>query len=357
MKEDKKESILESIKIVAPGTALREGLENILKAKTGGLIVIGDSPEVMAIVDGGFAINSDFSPAYIYELAKMDGAILLSKDCKKILYANTQLVPDSSISSSETGIRHRTAERVAIQTSELVISISQRRNIITIYKGYQKHILKDIGVVLTKANQAIQTLERYKTSLDQSMTNLSALEFEDTVTLYDVSIVIQRTEMVMRIFNEIEKYIIELGNEGRLVSMQVSELIENVKENAILVLKDYTGYQEEKNNKDTLKQLRGLSSEDLLDLGIIAKSLGYSGGAAALENPVSSKGYRILNKIPRLPMVVVENLVMTFKDFQRVLRASIEELDDVDGIGEVRARSISEGLRRVQEQVFLERHL
>lgn len=357
MKEEKRDEILEAIKLLSPGTPLREGLENVLRAKTGALIVIGDSHEVMSLVDGGFAINNDFTPANLYELAKMDGAIILSKDCKRILFANAQLNPNPSIPSTETGIRHRTAERVAKETSEIVISISQRRNIITIYKGYQKHILKDTGVILTKANQAIQTLERYRTALDQAMTNLSALEFEDMVTVFDVTTVLQRTEMVMRIVNEIDKYTIELGNESRLITMQVAELIENVKEDAILILQDYINFNEEKNYKDILKQIRQLTSDELFDLALIAKLIGYPGGTTTLELPLSPKGYRVLNKIPRLPMIVVENLVNTFDNFQRVLGASIEELDEVEGIGEVRARSIKEGLRRVQQQVLLERHI
>lgn len=354
----KEEGIMSSIKLLAPGTPLREGLENILRAKTGGLIVIGDNEEVMSLVDGGFYINIDFSTAYIYELAKMDGAIILSSDAKRILYANTQLIPDPSIPSSETGIRHRTAERVARQTGQMVISISQRRNIITIYKGYSKYILQDTNKVLTKANQAIQTLEKYKKVLDQAMTNLSALEFEDLVTIYDVATVLQRTEMVMRIVTEIDKYITELGNEGRLVSMQLEELLANVKEDGKYVIEDYRVHGEGLDYNGITRQIKNLSSEELLDLSNIGKILGYSGGLnALLDTTVSPRGYRMLSKIPRLPMSVIQNVVAHFNDFQRILKASIEELDDVEGIGEIRARTIKEGLRRVQEQVLMDRHL
>ncbi|WP_334292702.1 DNA integrity scanning diadenylate cyclase DisA [Geosporobacter ferrireducens] len=349
---------MESLRILAPGTPLREGLENILKAKTGGLIVVGDNEDVMSLVDGGFAINIDFSTAYIYELAKMDGAIILSSDGKRILYANTQLIPDPSIPSSETGIRHRTAERVARQTGLMVLSISQRRNIITLYKGYSKYVLQDTNKVLTKANQAIQTLEKYKKVLDQSMTSLSALEFEDLVTIHDVVTVLQRTEMVMRIVTEIDKYICELGNEGRLVNMQLEELLDNVREDGKYVIEDYRVHGEGLDYAVITKQIKNLSSEELLDLSIIGKILGYSGGLTPLlDTQVSPRGYRILNKIPRLPMSIIQNVVLHFKDFQKILKASIEELDDVEGIGEIRARTIKEGLRRVQEQVIMDRHI
>ena len=347
---------LKSLKMIAPGTPLREGLESILRAKTGALIVVADSEDVMSIVEGGFNINSDFSPAYLYELAKMDGSIILSSDGKKILYANTQLVPDPSISSKETGIRHRTAERVARQTGKMVISISQRRNIITLYQGYSKYIVTVISEVLAKANQAIQTLDKYKSVLDQGMINLSALEFEDFVTLYDVVTVIQRNEMVMRIMDEVEKYIIELGDEGRLVSMQLDELIGSVKEDGELLFKDYNinqeiGYDEFK------KSMRSLSSEDLIDLSNIVKLLGYSQITSDLDLSVYPKGYRVINMIPRLPSSVVSNLVSDFNGFQSILKATIEELDAVEGIGEVRAQSIRNGLRRIQEQVLLDRHI
>ncbi|MBF8983449.1 DNA integrity scanning protein DisA [Lutibacter sp. B2] len=354
----REEGIIGSIRILAPGTSLREGLENILKAKTGGLIVIGDTEEVMNIVDGGFNINVDLSPAYLYELAKMDGGIILSSDAKKILYANTQLIPDASIPSSETGIRHRTAERVARQTGLIVISISQRRNIITIYKGYSKYIVQDTNKILNKANQAIQTLDKYKKVLDQAMATLSALEFEDLVTIYDVGIVLQRTEMVMRIVAEIDKYISELGTEGRLVNMQLEELVAKVEEDGKYIVQDYMIESEEDDYDSILRQIRHLSSEELLDLSSISKILGYSEGLdGLLDTPVSPKGYRVLSKIPRLPTNIIQNVVIHFSDFQKILKASIGELDEVEGIGEIRARTIKEGLRRAQEQVLLDRHI
>lgn len=342
---------------VAPGTPLREGLESILRARTGALIVIGDSAEVMKLVDGGFRLDSEFLPASLYELAKMDGALILSHDARRILYANATLVPDSSIPSTETGIRHRTAERVARQTGTLVISISQRRNIISLYKGTMRYVLRDISVILTKANQALQTLEKYKSVLDQALTNLSALELEDLVTVSDVVLVVQRTEMVLRIVAEIERYISELGTEGRLVSMQLEELVVNVGEESGLIIRDYAVLGENRTLDTIREHMAGWDSEDLLDLPTIVRIMGLGATPSALENPVSPRGFRLLRKIPRLPMPVTENLVNHFGTLQKVLRATIEELDEVEGIGEVRARAIKEGLRRLREQTMLERHV
>lgn len=357
MKEERiDDKFMQSLRILAPGTPLREGLENILRAKTGALIVIGDSPQVMELVEGGFEINSEFSPASIYELAKMDGAIILSSDAKRILAANTQLIPDPGIPSVETGIRHRTAERVARQTGEMVVSISQRRSVITLYKGAMKYVLRDISVILAKANQAVQTLEKYKAVLDRALVNLSELELADMVTVYDVAKAIQRTEMVLRIVKEIERYISELGTEGRLVSMQLDELVTDVEPEGLLIIQDYCTILHEKTPEEILQTIRNWSAEDLLDLSLISRALGFMGNVGALDQPVSPRGYRILDKVPRLPWPVIENLVQTFGALQEILQASIEELDEVEGIGEVRARAIKEGLNRFRDQIMLDRH-
>lgn len=352
----KRDQMSEVLRFVAPGTELRAGLENVLRAKTGGLIVLGYSNEIMGLVDGGFSINCDFSPASLYELAKMDGAIILSSDGCRILFSNAQLVPDSSIPSSETGIRHRTAERVAKQTGHLVVSISQRRNVITLYQGNFRYSLRDIGVILTKANQAIQTLEKYKSVLDQAMTNLGALEFEELVTLQEVSLVIHRIEMVLRIKAEINRFINELGTEGRLISMQLEELVSNVEEETHLLIKDYCK-DLDCDPYSVLAELKKLSADDLLENNTIVRLLGYTGNINIQEETVSPRGYRILNKIPRLPSSIVNNLVEQFSDLPQVMMATIEELDEVDGIGEVRARAIKDGLMRIQEQMFIDRHI
>ncbi|HEY0829317.1 MAG TPA: DNA integrity scanning diadenylate cyclase DisA [Bacilli bacterium] len=345
------------LQMVAPGTQFRDGLENVLHAKTGALIVVGCGPEVMEIVDGGFAINCDFSSNYLYELAKMDGAIILSEDAKRILYANTQLIPESTIPSIETGIRHRTAERAAKQTGRLVVSISQRRSVITLYQGNLRYALKDMGVILTKANQAIQTLEKYKSVLDQGLVNLGAAEFEEAVTLHEVSNVVQRLEMVLRIKTEIKKYINELGTEGRLISMQLEQLVGKIDEEATLLLKDYGKDPGDEKVKEMKSHLKKLSRDELLEPHHIIRILGYPFNNGILEENILSRGYRLLHRIPRLPLVIIGNLVEKFHHFTQIIKATIEELDEVDGIGEARARTIKDGLRRIQQQVFIDRHI
>lgn len=353
--DSSRESFFKVLKMVAPGTNLHQGLENILRAKTGALIVVSDSDAIKKLVDGGFRINTELEPSTLYELAKMDGAIVISSDAKMILVANAHLTPDHLIPTSETGTRHRTAERMAIQTGELVIAISQRRNVITIYKGNKKYIIKDVGTVLAKANQALQTLQKYKSVLEQALINLSTLEFENMVTLSDVCTVIKRVEMVSRIATEINHYIFELGTEGRLVSMQLEELMFDVDDEGLLVLRDYL--KNEQNSVEALKkELSAWDDNELLDLNLLSRVLGYSSGINS-ELSITTRGYRILRKIPRLPFPVVDNLVKTFGDLQRILSATTEELDEVEGIGEIRARTIKEGLRRLREQILFDRRV
>jgi diadenylate cyclase len=353
--DQRRDGLVKIIRMIAPGTKLYEGLENILRARTGALIVISDAEAVMKLVDGGFRINCDLEPSAMYELAKMDGALVLSSDAKKILAANAHLTPDHLIPTSETGTRHRTAQRMAIQTGEPVIAISQRRNLITLYKGAVRYVLREVGTILAKANQAIQTLQKYKSVLDQALLNLSALEFEDLVTLGDVGTVIQRSVMVNRIAGEIQKYVFELGNEGRLVEMQLDELMIDTAVEGDMVIRDYLR-GEELTVEKVQAELTAWNDDELLDLSAICRALGYS-GPTSLDSSVSPFGYRILRKIPRLPFPVVEKMVKVFQQLQVVLNASTEELDDVDGIGEVRARAIKDGLRRLREQVLLDRHV
>ena len=307
------------------------------------------------MVDGGFTINEDYTSSKLYELAKMDGAIVLSGDLKKILYANAQLIPSHEIATSETGTRHRTAERTAKQTGELVISISQRRSIITVFKGNDRYILEDTDSVLSKANQAIQTLEKYKKVYDSKLSILNEYEFNDIVTLENVIVAIQRAEMVMKIVEEIQRQIYELGNDGRLVEMQLNELIGGLEKEERLIIKDYiVPGRKRRTPEKVLESLEELSYEDLSKEYVIAKLLGYENFDNYDEVGVYTKGYRVLSKIPRMPSNIVENLVDSFKSFQHILAADIESLDEVDGIGEVRARTIKQSLKRMQEQFLFD---
>lgn len=349
------QTIIDVLKFIAPGTPIRDGIDNVLRANTGGLIVVGYNEKVKSIVDGGFEIHCSFTPSYLYELAKMDGAIILNELGNKILFANAHLAPDPGVPSTETGMRHRTAERVAKQTKALVIAISQRRNIITLYQGNFRYVLNDIAVMLTKANQAIQTLEKYKVVFEQSVVNLSVLEFEESVTYSDFLQVLRRFEMVLKIKKELLTYLSELGTEGRLIRLQLNEILTELEETALLIIKDYA-FEREVKAREVLMRLQGTVSIDPIEDAILLKALGYQ-GYVHLDEFKCPRGYRILHKIPRLPLVIIENLINNFGGLPKIIAASVEELDEVEGIGEVRARKIKEGFKLIKERLYTERHL
>ena len=344
---------------VAPGTTLRDGLERILRGRTGALIVLGYDKMVESLCTGGFVLDVEFNATRLRELAKMDGAIVVDRDCTKILRAAVQMVPDSAIPTEESGTRHRTADRVNKQTGLPVVSVSQSMSIIAIYANNQRYVLEASTQILSRANQALATLERYKLRLDEVSGTLSALEIEDLVTVRDVCAVAQRLEMVRRIAREIESYVVELGTDGRLLTLQLDELIAGVEPDRELIARDYlpsTSGRKSRTVADVMNELDGLNSLEMIDLAVVSRALGYS-DSDSLDIAVSPRGYRLLARVPRLPATVVDRLVEHFGSLQKLLAASIDDLQAVDGVGESRARSIREGLSRLAESSILERYV
>jgi len=348
---------VKALEMVAPGTALREGIDNIVHARTGALIVVGDADDLAFLFSGGLKLDIDYTPAFLYQLAKMDGALVLSANATKIVWANVQLTPDPTILTLETGTRHRTAERISKQTEALVIAISQRREVVSLYVDGAKYILEDIPVVLAKANQALATLDKYRSRLDQVSTRLTALEFEGGTTLHDVLTVLQRAELVTRMGVEIERYIVELGTEGRLIEMQLDETMVGVAGDKAALVRDYLAEDNDERFADAIDQLVRLPHQDLLDFGRLSELLGYDRKVNTLDFPVSPRGYRILGRIPRLPRLVTQRIVEEFGGLEELLAAGDGELETVEGVGEIRAKDIREGLRRQQEINLVDRYL
>jgi diadenylate cyclase len=348
--------LLDALAAVAPGKPLREGLDRILQAGMGALIVVSDGPEVLNICSGGFLLDAAFSPQRLSELAKMDGAIILAPDAGRIARANVHLVPNPNIPTSETGTRHRTAERVARSINVPVISVSEDMSIIAVYVGAEKLQLVPIPRLLDRANQALQTLERYKKRLDEVSNNLSALEVEDLVTIRDVVILLQRTEMVIRIADEIEDAIVELGTDGRLVRLQLEEVMGGVEDDRRLVVLDYFHEDAGWHLEEAMGGLSGLDTEELLDLKQVAEVLHLPEGVSDLDASLQPRGYRLLSRIPRLPEGVVDGIIERFGSLSKIMRATIDDLDDVEGVGETRAKAIKEGLSRLAENSILDRY-
>jgi diadenylate cyclase len=349
--------LLRALDMVAPGSALREGIDNIVHSRSGGLIVIGEPEDISFLFSGGIRLDIDYTPALLYQVAKMDGAIVLNSEATKIAWANVQLMPDPTILSSETGTRHRTAERVSKQTSALVVAISQRRDVVSLYVEGSKYILQDITAVLAKANQGLATLDKYRARLDQVSSRLTALEFEGGGVLYDVLAVLQRAELVTRMAVEVERYIIELGTEGRLIEMQLEETMDGVAADKSALVRDYSVEDSEQNLDSVLATLSHLPHQDVLDFGRLAEMLGYDRKMNTLDFPVAPRGYRVLGRIPRLPRLVVQKIIHEFGGLEEVLAASDADLEAVEGVGPTRAKDIREGLRRLQEVDLVDRYL
>jgi len=349
--------LLEAIARVAPGTDLRAGIDDVIRAKEGALIVFGDPAALSFLYSGGIRLDQPFTQQLLYELAKMDGAIIVTEDLARLAYANVQLMPDPNIPSNETGTRHRTAERVAKQTGAMVVSVSQLRATVTLFVGDARYPLEPIADVLAKTNQAVATLDTYVQRFDQVLTRLTALEFQNAVVLDDVLIVLQRAEMTTRMAEEIERDCVELGTEGRLIRMQLEELIAEVPGEKASVVLDY---QERGGAREAEQVVLGLASlpyQSLLHLQTLGELLGYPAGIDAADYGVVPRGYRILSHIPRLPEPIIEKVVADLDGLEAIVRASQRELEAVEGVGPARAREIREGLRRLQEHNLVDRYL
>ncbi|MFF0282138.1 MULTISPECIES: DNA integrity scanning diadenylate cyclase DisA [unclassified Rhodococcus (in: high G+C Gram-positive bacteria)] len=345
-------TLRETIARLAPGTALRDGLERILRGRTGGLIVLGFDDDVAALCDGGFELDVEFAPTRLRELSKMDGAVVVSTDGGRIVRANVQLVPDHRIPTVESGTRHRAAERTAIQTGYPVVSVSQSMSIVTVYVDGQRHVINDSATILSRANQAVATLERYKSRLDEVTRQLSVVEIEDFVTLRDALTVAQRLEMVRRVSVEIEQEVLELGTDGRQLALQLEELVGDNDLARQLIVRDYlagTDAPQLVAVEQTLAALDRLTDVDLLDLTTLARVFGYPGTIEALDAATSPRGYRVLHRVPRLQSSQIHRLVGSFGSLQGLLAATAADLQSVEGIGGLWARYIREGLSRLAE--------
>ena len=347
--------LLKTIARIAPGTELREGLERIMRGRTGALIVLGSDRTVSSMSSGGFSIDTEFSATLLRELAKMDGAIICDRDATRLLHAAVQLMPDASIETNESGTRHRTAERTAIQTGFPVISVSASMSVISVYVDGTRYMVEDSQYLMARANQAIQTLESYKKRLRSVLSSLSALEIESNVSLADVAMTLQRMEMVNRIIREVSHYVLELGVHGRLIALQLEELRSPEMTASDLILRDYLPEVNDALITAGVEALQNLNDMDIVDLRAIARTVGF-GENPDLELPLQPRGFRLLAGIPSIPNAIAERLVERFGSLQALMAASLEDLRAVDGVGEARARTVREQLTRMAES-SLERYL
>ncbi len=349
-------ALLRALATVAPGSPLRDGLDRVLQSGRGGLIIIGDGPEVLNICSGGFLLDAAFTPQRLTELAKMDGAIILAGDASRIARANVHLVPNPNVPTVETGTRHRTAERVARSLHVPVIAVSQSRKEIQVYVSDQRHRLEPVSRLLDRSNQALQTLERFRNRLSSVTKTLGALEVEDLVTLRDVIEVLQRSEMVMRIASEINRNLVELGSDGRLVRLQLDELMGGVVDDRRLLVRDYFHEDATFHLEEAMEALSDLDDEALFDEAVLTKALHLAASVSDLDETLESRGYRFLAKVPRLSDDQVELLVQAFETLPRLLRATPADIESIDGLDGVRAQALKDALARLAESSILDRY-
>ena len=328
---------------IAPGTALREGLERIQRSHTGALIVLGFSPELQELCSGGFDLDVEFTASRLRELCKMDGAVIIDPTNWRIRKANVQLFPDQSIPTDESGMRHRTAQRTAYQTHLPVLSVSASMRLISIYVGKYHHIVEEPEALLSRANLAVDTLDRYSQRLDEVLQTLTILEMRDSATIRDVATVMQRMEMIRRITSEINEYLEELGSEGRLLALQVDDLVRGAGSERALVLRDYI--RDSSAVATAEAALSELASDRLVDLAAIANVLGLGVyDPSDLDRMIQPRGVRALSLVPRLPWNVIKEITSHWENLPDLREASVEDLQQIEGIGPYRAKLIRETL-------------
>jgi len=382
-------AMADALALVAPGQPLRDGIERVLQANRGLLLVVGDGPEVLSICTGGFLLDAEFSPQRLSELAKMDGAVILAPDADRIARANVHLMPNAAIPTIETGTRHRTAERVARSIDVPVVSVSAAMGLVTVYRHDTRHVLQDERRLHERVRQALQTTRRFRQRFDSTLSALSALEIADTVTVRDVVAVIQPAELLDRIADDVQVDLVELGEDGRLLRLQLEEVLDGIDPVRRLVMRDYLhpavdgpgrdgariagsgsgrtataargghGGPRAVTNEETdhaLAALAGLSTDDLLDVRRVSGVLGLGAAPTDPDAPVEPRGYRLLHRLPRFPEALVDRIVEHFAGLQRIMRTSVADLEEVDGVGEARARSVKEGLARLAEASILDRY-
>lgn len=356
MEQGPTSKIVDALRHVAPGTQLRDGLDRVLQSGRGGLIVIGDSPEVLSICSGGFLMDAAFTPQRLSELAKMDGAIILDADASRIARANVHLVPNPNVQTNETGTRHRTAERVAKALGVTVIAVSESRKEIQLYRGSERYPLPPVGRLLDRSNQALQTLERYRSRLWTVSKNLTALEVEDLVTPRDVIEMLQRTEMVVRIADEVRRNLVELGSDGRLVRLLLEELMSGVDDDRRMLIKDYFHEDATFHVEEAMEALTALDDDELFDEAQIARAVHLGHGDADLNESLQARGYRLLSKLPRTSPAAIDAIVSRFESIQAILRATASDLESIEELDQAEVPAIKSGLARLAESSILERY-
>jgi len=322
-----------------PGQPLRNGVDLIADKKTGALIVIGTSAKLEKISSGGVSLNNcSYTPEMVSELAKMDGAIIVDKNVNNILKANVHLNPSDDIATSQTGTRHRTAERVSVETELSVLAVSEESSTIKVFNGNNVNELEKSSIILGRVNESLQSVDRTRRRFDDAVLELGELEIENTLTNQQVLEVIQRGELLGRLSQQVRKEASDLGEDSGLVMIQIDSLESGVRNTLDLVLKDHLPAKRFRNINKAVDEIANLTYEELNTI----EHLGSVLFMESLDEVSVSKGYRVLARLPGLPDNLHDLLIQKFKILPNLLNASTDKLFEVEGIGRNRAQQLRE---------------
>jgi len=320
-----------------PGQSLRIGVDLIADKKAGALIVIGSTPKLDKISSGGITLyNCEYSPEMLSELSKMDGAIIVDDSVTKILKANVHLNPSDSITTTQTGTRHRTAERTSAMTGLTVIAVSEETSLIKVFENFKTIELEESAAILAKVNESLQSVDRMRRRFDDAVTTLGELEIENTLTNQEVLEVIQRGELLTRLANQVKTEALKLGKDAGLIMIQIDSLESGVLNTLNLVLKDHLP---SKKFRTTIKANNEISKLSYDELNAV-EHLGNVLSKLPLDDISVSKGYRVLARLPNLPENLHDQIIQKFKTLPKLLSASPEKLYEVEGIGRSRAQQL-----------------
>lgn len=323
---------------------MRRALERVIQQGRGGLVVLGSSSKVAAASSGGFKlVSATFTPARLAELSKMDGGIVLDDAWSNILEANVHFVPDGSIDTDETGARHRTAERMAVETGKPVVAVSEGRRVATLFYLDQKIELAQPTEVAAHVNQELQSLDRLRARLDEAEARLNRLEVGGLATYRSAVTVLQRAELVERLGTQVSARALTLGEAAQLVNLQLDDLIAGVERTMRLVLQDYIKPLRSGAVDRAMETLAAVPAAELDDTYRVGKDLGFP----VLDDPAEARGHRVLAQVARLPDSVREDIVRYFGSVSKLLRASEDQLTAVEGVGDTRAAQLRTYLDRL----------
>ncbi len=340
------ERMKEAVRLTAPGQPLRTALDMIIAGRIGALICVGDTDAVLAAGNDGFPLSISFTSNRLFELSKMDGAIVVDGGLNQILRANFHLNPDPSLATSETGMRHRTAARMSVLTNATVISVSERRGVVNVYVDGKSYQIQPVTEIMSSVNQLVSTLQTTRTTLDRSLLRLTALELDDYVTLADITDIFSSFEIMEQAKVELRSSIIKLGTQGKIVQMQLEQLAGASMETEYnLMIRDYAAVATEENAARIRNEFAAMSAQDLTNPSKVAAVLGYED--LDEDSVMSPLGLRTLSRVSVVRDGVAERIVDEYGSLQDLMDDMKKNPDRLGNFGVNNPAILADSLARM----------